>query len=262
MTSEIRGDAFEDLARHYDALMRHVDYERWFLTTTALARLLRPGFVHLDAACGTGTLLKQLVLIGWESYGMDLSAAMTRAARRSGTLLPLAVGDLRAQPFAPVFDLVTCLFDSLNFVLKESDVRAAISEFARILRPEGVLYFDVVTERMVTEHFEGEKWTERHKGFEATWESVYDRKTRIADSTIRINTGSSTTIRERIYDRELIESALKDAGLTLLEVLDAETWRAPTHKSIRLEFIAVKNPSADQRKSLRLAQEEVRQFLV
>src|SRR5690606_17293139 len=52
-------DSFEDLARYYDRLMVHVDYDRWYAVAGAIAGLLPRPFLHVDLACGTGTLLRK-----------------------------------------------------------------------------------------------------------------------------------------------------------------------------------------------------------
>ena len=36
-------------------------------------------------------------------------------------------------PFGQEFDFVSCLFDSVNFVLDEGDLQDAFNEFARVL---------------------------------------------------------------------------------------------------------------------------------
>ena len=92
------GDNFEGLARYYDALMGHVNYERWYIITTELASLLPSGFRHLDAACGTGVLLEKLSALGWHTSGLDVSGSMLTEARRR-CRCPLIRGDLRQMPF-------------------------------------------------------------------------------------------------------------------------------------------------------------------
>ena len=112
-----RPDDFANLARYYDPIMEHVDYDRWFVITTTLAELAPDPFLHLDAGCGTGVLMGMLRKIGWSSVGIDLSLAMLQTGRRRRGSLPVAAADLRALPFRGAVDLMTCLFDSMNFLL-------------------------------------------------------------------------------------------------------------------------------------------------
>ena len=60
-------DSFSDLARYYDPLMRHVDYDRWYAVAAAVAALVPPPFVHADLACGTATLARKLRRNGWKT---------------------------------------------------------------------------------------------------------------------------------------------------------------------------------------------------
>jgi SAM-dependent methyltransferase len=232
-------DAFDGLARYYDQLMNHVSYERWLQTTLALAELTPAGKPHLDAACGTGTLGRQLRSLGWQSYGADLSVAMVRAARKEGPF-PAAVADLRALPFAGRMGMITCLFDSLNFLLELDHLKQAFQSLYESLAPGGILYCDIVTERMVIEHFDGQEWVEEDGNMTTSWASTYDPRTGIADSHIRINQAGPYLIRERVYDTGVVSEAMKQAGLTLLAAVDAETWKAPRKKTLRVDFVAVK----------------------
>lgn len=235
-------DAFAELAQYYDAIMEDVDYYRWFRTTEAIARMAPQPFIHLDAACGTGVLIDRLSGPRWKSFGIDLSAAMLRQTRAQGRDVNVANADLRALPFSCTFSLITCLFDSINFLLEEEDLRRAMRQLADALLPGGILYCDAVTERMVLEHFDGQTWTETTGAFETTWSNAYDPKTGINNSRIHVDAGARGTVRERIYSRETLESAMEDAGLVILGVLDAHSWRPPQRRTTRLDLVAIKDP--------------------
>ena len=166
-------DPFADIAPYYDTIMEHVNYGRWFRVTEALSTLLPPGFTHVDAACGTGVLIKRLRADGWRSFGVDLSFAMIRAGRKGPRALPAATADLRALPLHGGADYVTCLFDSLNFLLEYEDVERAFGQIYGALAPQGLFYFDVVTERMVKDYFEGQEWIEQNGRFSTTWRSAW-----------------------------------------------------------------------------------------
>ena len=235
-----RGDTFEELARFYESIMEHVDYPRWYRNALLLSDLLPSGFRHLDAACGTGKFLRECRKVGWDSMGVDLSAAMLREGRMALGQARFARADLRALPFAGAFDFVTCLFDSVNFVLNDAGVAAALSGVYGALRPGGLLYFDVVTERMVLSHFDGQQWTEDNGRFRTTWESRYDRKTKFIDTRVRVNTGAEAAIRERVHDLVFLRDTLAGVGFKVLAVADAATWRLPKRKTIRVDIVAWK----------------------
>jgi len=239
-----RKDAFRELAGYYDPIMEHVDYARWEHIAARLAEYLPAAFTHLDAGCGTGVLLAALGKRGWRSTGIDLSGGMLRAARKADRARHIAQADFRALPFGPRFDLVTCLFDSINFLTGDGDLELALAEFARTLRPGGILYFDVVTEEMVTQYFEGPEWSEEHAGFQTSWHTEYSRESQIAETTIRIGYSVHSVVRERVYAVEFIQSALANAGLQFLAHYDVENHRAPGPSTTRIDFIAAKPPTS------------------
>ncbi len=246
-----RVDQFEELARYYDPIMEHVDYDRWYLITSTLAELFPPDFRHIDAACGTGVLLNMLRQSGWNSVGFDLSFSMARIGRKKRGTLPLCNADLTALPFVNAADFITCLFDSINFLLDAAAVRTAFQQVYAALNDGGVFYFDVVTERMVTEHFENQSWTENNGTFTTTWSSTYDRVRSITNSSIRINTAQEAVIRERIYPIEEITEMLRDAGLVLLAQQDANAWTPIKPRSTRVDFVVAKKPDDSLLKQFR-----------
>jgi ubiquinone/menaquinone biosynthesis C-methylase UbiE len=231
------------------------------VVTSLLAELLPAKFRHVDLACGTGRLLKRLVQHKWNSIGADFSTGMLREAKRGPYVAPLVRADLTALPFGRQFHYATCAFDSVNFLLEERQLRAAMREAAGVLLDGGIYYFDVITERMVTEHFEDRKWAEDNGSFSTNWTGRYDRKTRVAELEIRVNTGPSYTTRERVYTPEEIESAIAAAGLTLIGEFDSSKWKKPTYRSIRVDYIAVRNPAKGIAKKLDDVGKRIRQAL-
>jgi SAM-dependent methyltransferase len=255
-------DQFADLSRHYDAIMREVDYDRWVVVVSLLADVLPSKRVrHVDLACGTGRLLKRLVQHGWSSVGIDLSHGMLRQSRRGPYVPDVAAADLAALPFVGRFNYATCVFDSVNFLLSEDRLHAAMRSIAGALSDGGVYYFDIITERMVTLHFANKEWTEDNGGFSTAWSGKYDRTTRVADLEIRVNTGPIHYVRERVYSHDDIAGAINAAGLTLLRHFDAETWDAPNKRSVRIDYVAAKNPTRTTARKLDAVTERIRTAL-
>jgi SAM-dependent methyltransferase len=102
-----------------------------------------------DVACGTGTFARYLRDIGAQPvYGVDCSPTMLRRAVRknSGNGARFLLQDLRALRLPRPVDLVTCNFDSLNYLRSAADLRVAFRRFAENLGPDGHAIFDIVTE--------------------------------------------------------------------------------------------------------------------
>jgi len=254
-------DPFEDLARYYDAIMSDIDYDRWEIAAANIAQMLPKDFLHLDAACGTGTLLRALTPYRWHSIGVDLSPAMLRRANKKSTRSSLAAADLCNLPFEGSFDYITCLFDSMNFLLHKAAVRSAIKSFERALAPGGLLYFDVVTEAMILQHFADQEWSERNGRFSTKWACKYNRTTKTCETRIKVKRGPEITLYERVYELDFIEQAIHDAGLTLLGVQDAETWRTVRKKSVRVDYICTKGPANAYAKPIKIAVRRMQECL-
>ena len=124
----------------YDNIARVEDQHWWYrgMAAISLSFLTRYGKDHriLDAGCGPGGMLRRLAVVG-KPLGIDLHPLAIAYAHQS-TSAPLARATVECLPFASgSFDLVTS-FDVLYHLAVGDDV-AALSEFARVLRPNGLL---------------------------------------------------------------------------------------------------------------------------
>lgn len=251
-------DGFAPIANHYDEMMEHVDYERWLQIATCVGGMLPFPCRHLEAGCGTGVLMKRLVEGGWDSVGMDLSPAMLHVARQRYGLNRLVQANFCALPFREHFHLVTCLFDSLNFLLTEEAFTEALGSFHKVLAPNGVFYFDVVTEKMIADHFENTSWTENHEKFRTSWVSAYERTTSTCETRVRINSGEESITYERIYPTKFILDTLAETGFELLGIRDANTWKEPTRRTTRIDFVAVKGDAGQYQKAFKQVDKKIR----
>lgn len=118
----------------------------------------------LDAPCGIGRHATRLAKMGYRTFGVDLSPAfIARAvdlARQEGVADRAAylVGDLRnlsetISPSAGPFDAALNLWTSLGYYDEETDVRI-LQEYAKLVRPGGVLVVYIVNRDFVVRHFD------------------------------------------------------------------------------------------------------------
>ncbi|MEV7186028.1 class I SAM-dependent methyltransferase [Kitasatospora sp. NPDC093102] len=148
MAQSALGRFYDDFADDY-----HLLYADWNASLArqgaALDSLIRAGLGDgpaevLDCACGIGTQAIGLASLGHDVTGTDLSpvsaARATAEAAERGLRLPTAAADMRELPFPDGrFDVVVCADNALPHLLTASDVRAALGEMRRVLRPGGLL---------------------------------------------------------------------------------------------------------------------------
>ena len=148
---------FSALASVYDAIMADIEYGDWaeFILDYARDVSLKP-ITALDLACGTGALTAELQARGLTVTGLDASAEMLDVARERLPGMRLVQADLRDFALHERFDLVTCVFDSLNNLTEEGDLGRALERMAAHLCPGGLLAFDVNTRIGVRDLWEGE----------------------------------------------------------------------------------------------------------
>lgn len=112
----------------------------------------------LDLACGTGAAALALAAHGSAVVGVDRSPAMLRLAegraRDQGLAVTWIEADLRELPLGHgpgelwpgSFDLITCFYDSLNYLIGDGELALVVRDAARLLAPGGRLVFDLNTE--------------------------------------------------------------------------------------------------------------------
>ena len=139
--------AYDVLAPFYDRFTDGYAHEALVASLHGLARDHGlTGDRALDVACGTGKSTKPLAGLGYDVSACDISPEMARRAReRVGDASRVFVADMRSLPDVGAFDLITCLDDSVNYLLSEADLRRALRSMACRLRPGGQVVFDANT---------------------------------------------------------------------------------------------------------------------
>jgi SAM-dependent methyltransferase len=107
----------------------------------------RHGGPVLELACGTGQIAVEIAARGHRTVGLDLSAAMLRAAREragaAGAELRLVRGDMRRFELGERFGVVFIPRNSLLHCTATEDVLAVFHAVRSHLAPDGVFAFDV-----------------------------------------------------------------------------------------------------------------------
>lgn len=249
---------FTALAAVYDAIMADVEYGHWADFVLSYARdggleaAVSGGLSALDLACGTGGFTRELVRAGLRVHGVDGSPEMLEVAReRLPATVPLSVGDLRTFALGQQFDLVTCVFDSLNNLLTPEDLGAALARAHAHLRPGGLLACDLNTRLGVQELWEGnaiEGLAQTPDGREVHyhWSHHYDQQAEVGvvQAFCRLEDGAggweefTEEHRERGYDPADLGPLLAAAGFTRWEMVEYPDYAPPTPETPRVWVFA------------------------
>ena len=243
---------YEALAQIYDFVMRHVPYQEW---TTYVEKILRKFDLRdpkiLDLACGTGTLTLELTARGYKASGADSAPEMLRIARKKAESCSSSVTffemDLRTVQGVPTYDVVLCLYDSINYLLSLRDVASALAGISDLLLPGGLFIFDVCTENNSLKYFRDFTECEHGDGFSYTRHSFYRPRDRMQINEFEIRFDDrpgrwNETHRQKIYSSNEILSVIDASPLEMLRMYDDSSFRPATDNSDRIHFVLRKPP--------------------
>lgn len=231
---------YEKVSLIYDVFLDHIDYQDWADYIMEIADLhgYEPHSL-CDMACGTGTFLAEMAQKGMECHGVELSAAMISAAQKKYAKAPITFteGNMLSATLPRKVDLITCLFDSLNYNDTISGFTTFINNSAKNLTPEGVLIFDAVSQKSCKEHFFDYTEKDEVDGIFYERHCTYDVNTNIQHSTFTFEIDGQNYVENHvqyIYAFKDIIAAIDASDMKLLgaysdfsdEPLDRQTERA------------------------------------
>jgi len=184
-----------------------VGYNRWAYVrkSTVLRAQLRGiprPFRALDVGSGTGWVVRQLLELGGEVEGCDLTAIAVERLETTipdGTFFQAAIGSEPIPRPDASYDVVTAL-DVAYHITDDTAWRDAIAEIARVLRPGGVF---IVTDRFADD----EVFTEAHVKTRSRreWDKEAARKglrvTRVDPVTSWLQRSREESVMRRLPDR-------------------------------------------------------------
>jgi SAM-dependent methyltransferase len=197
----------------------------------------------LELGCGTGSILKHLQ-DAYQVSGLDVSGKMLSIARKKVPRSKLFRQDMVNFRIEGRFDVIICVFDSINHVRRFSDWKKVFAAARRHLTPGGCFIFDINTQRKLQRHIAEPPWVHR-----------FGRNLLIIDVTALPSGRSNWNVkvfehvngsRYALHEEDIVEvsfplrrvvAALR-AHYVKVRVIDTDRTR-PSAKSERLFFIAI-----------------------
>ncbi len=257
-------EAYQDFAAVYDELMDNTPYEMW---GERLDKLIKKYGVStpergteelldsernlvVDLGCGTGTLTELMYAKGYDMIGVDLSESMLNIAMDkkavSGAEILYLLQDMRELELYSTVGTVFSVCDSLNYILEEEELLHVFSLVNNYLFPQGIFIFDFNTAYKYREVIGDTVIAENREDCSFIWENFYDPEKDINeyDLTVFVQQEGENFRRftethfQRGYEPEQMKRLVEQAGMVILEMLDADTCEAVTAESERVYIVA------------------------
>ena len=135
------GKAYDNFARYYDLAMGDRSRAGAFLVSL-LKRHAPSAKTLIEFGCGTGSML-DIFKKEYEVTGVDNSPQMLEVASRKVPNASLKLADLTQLELDNTFDIVCCLFDTLNHLLAYEDWIKVFNITKKHLNPGGIFVFDI-----------------------------------------------------------------------------------------------------------------------
>lgn len=201
----------------------------------------------LDVPCGQGRHAHLLAEAGFDVDGLDYSKDLLEKARARGTARTLRYtrGDMRKMPsrWSGRFDAVLNLFTSFGFFADPADDARVINEFARVLKPGGMLIWYGGNRDGVMARFLERDWWQTADGTLIAQERSFDP----LSGMLTVNTVWSGKKRQgardhriRLYTPTRLAELCADAGLIVEMAYDGLSDRPLTRKSSEMMLVARK----------------------
>ena len=136
---------YKSFSYYYDEIMEMIEYDGW---VDLVKKYLTPDSKILDLACGSGTFAISLANDGYNVSGLDLSKEIIDVAiekmKTNRVEIDFSVKDMTDFSYDNNFDIITCFFDSVNF-LKKYEVKLLMDSVYNNLNEGGYFIFDLFT---------------------------------------------------------------------------------------------------------------------
>jgi len=203
----------------------------------------------LDCPCGQGRHAHLLAEAGFDVDGVDYSAPLIERARArgAGRTLRYRRADMRRLPatWTGRFDAVLNLFTSFGFFADPADDARVLREFARVLRPGGVLLWHGGDRDGVMAKFVSRDWWTTADGTLVAQERSFDPLSGFltVESCWRgPGLTEDRTHRIRLYTPTQLAELMRAAGLIVEQAFDSFNDRPVGRRSSEMLLVARKEP--------------------
>ena len=248
---------YKYMAKYYDEIrMDNFSTLMVEYTFKLLKRAKAKPKTMLDLCCGTGTAACLFSQKRIQTTGLDRSPEMLKVARKKARQQNLKIDFVRQElpsfniyekggRTIKTFDLISCYFDALNYLLTENDLQRCFESVYNHLNPGGLFIFDMNTNCMLRKFWPKNRSSGCTDNYAYIWPVRYDEKTKTAhlDAFFFVKDGKiwrryQEHHAERAYPNHVIKKLLKRSGLITKYLYHCLKFRRPTPKTRRIAVVA------------------------
>lgn len=265
-------EAYADFASVYDIFMDEAPYEKWAAYLCACMeqygiskpvkeqvvreqkseeeRLFAERNLVVDLGCGTGTLTRMLAHKGYDIIGVDNAPAMLTIAmqknQEEGLSSLYLLQDMRELELYSTVGTIVSVCDSLNYILEEKELLQVFKLVNNYLYPGGLFVFDFNTVYKYEQVIGDATIAENREECSFIWENYYDGSSQINEYALTLfcrEDGDRYRRFEEIhyqrgYTLEQMQKLVEEAGMILIQAVDADTHKAVSDTSERIYILA------------------------
>lgn len=163
-------DIISDL---YDKYWKDIILGNYSVFERTLLPSLPKGSRILDVCCGTGQIASLLSERNYVVDGLDISEKMIEKAKATAPKASFKVADATNFSYDVSFDAAICTLDSLNHITNPIDLEKVLVNILNVLKPEGILCFDVRNEEGYKYNWDKHNASIIEKEFVLTYQTIY-----------------------------------------------------------------------------------------
>lgn len=235
---------YGSFANIYDEAMGEYDYDE--VMRFLEEKICTLGSV-LEMACGTGNLTALLE----EKYNIkafDISEDMLKvAANKLRDKSILSKQDMRDFKYDEKFQNIICFCDSLNYILKDDEVKKIFANVYNALDDRGKFIFDLNTIYNFKNYFGDSVFYEDKDDYFYLWENFYDEDSNLNYYNLVIFEKNGDLFKKSYeehieigYEIADIKSWLMEAGFKNVEIFDGYTDEKIKDETLRGVFVCYK----------------------
>lgn len=242
---------YTGFASVYDIFMDDIPYKAW---AEDMRDILKEhnitGGIVAELGCGTGNLTQELTGLGYDMIGIDssydmLDIAMSKREEKGLDILYLCQ-DIRSFELYGTCAAIVSRCDTFNYLLEYEDLVNSLKLVNNYLDPKGLFIFDLNSMYKYKQILADNTIAENRENESFIWENYYDEETNLNsyELSVFVREDDDRYIKyeeqhiQRAYSLYEIKDAIKEAGLELLSVSDADTKKEADEFTQRYLIVA------------------------